>query len=96
MGTKLYSASRFTKIKKIMYKTRNNFLISVKTNSIQFNSIQVYLYSAFYDTNHYKATLQKIKFLQYLVVAYQWWLSVHVHMAEMFRKINKRRKQTDD
>ena len=26
MGTKLYSASRFTKIKKIIYKTRNNFL----------------------------------------------------------------------
>ena len=26
MGTKLYSASRFTKIKEIIYKTRNNFL----------------------------------------------------------------------
>ena len=26
MGTKLYSASRFTKIKKIIYKTSNNFL----------------------------------------------------------------------
>uniref|UniRef100_A0A671LYF4 Ig-like domain-containing protein n=1 Tax=Sinocyclocheilus anshuiensis TaxID=1608454 RepID=A0A671LYF4_9TELE len=37
-----------------------------------FNSIQVYLYSTFHDTNHCKATLQKIKFLQYLVVAYQW------------------------
>ena len=32
MGTKLYSASRFTKIKKIIYKTCNNFLISVQTN----------------------------------------------------------------
>uniref|UniRef100_A0A8C2JN52 DDE Tnp4 domain-containing protein n=1 Tax=Cyprinus carpio TaxID=7962 RepID=A0A8C2JN52_CYPCA len=30
------------------------------------------LWDAFYDTNHCKATLQKIKFLQYLVVAYQW------------------------
>uniref|UniRef100_A0A9J7XQI9 Transposase Tc1-like domain-containing protein n=1 Tax=Cyprinus carpio carpio TaxID=630221 RepID=A0A9J7XQI9_CYPCA len=37
----------------------------------EFNAIQVYLYSAFYDTNHCKGTLQKIKFLQYLVVAYQ-------------------------
>ncbi|XP_052394498.1 SLAM family member 5-like [Carassius gibelio] len=36
---------------------------------IQLNSIQVYLYSAFYNTNRYKATLQKIMFLQYLVVA---------------------------
>ncbi len=31
--------------------------------SIQFNSIQVYLYSAFYDC---KAALQEIKFLQYI------------------------------
>uniref|UniRef100_A0A9J8B5B7 PiggyBac transposable element-derived protein domain-containing protein n=1 Tax=Cyprinus carpio carpio TaxID=630221 RepID=A0A9J8B5B7_CYPCA len=46
--------------------------VRANRKGIQFNSIQVYLYSAFYDTNHYKATLQKIKFLQYLVVAYQW------------------------
>ncbi len=40
---------------------------------IQFNSIQVYLYSAFHDANHCKAALQKIKVSTlYLVIAYQW------------------------
>ncbi len=29
-------------------------------------SIQVYLYSAFHDTNRCKAALQEIKFLQYI------------------------------
>ncbi len=31
-----------------------------------FNSIQVYLYSAFHDTNLCKAALQEIKFIQYI------------------------------
>ncbi len=35
---------------------------------VQFNSIQVYLYSAFYDTNCCKAALQEIKFLQYIYI----------------------------
>ena len=78
------------------YKIGIDIYMSGVALSVQFNSIQVYLYSAFNDTNHCKATLQKNKFLQYLGVAYQWWLSVYVHMAEMFRKINKRCKQTDD
>ncbi len=32
------------------------------------SSIQVYLYSAFYDTNRCKAALQEIKFLQYIYI----------------------------
>ncbi len=31
-----------------------------------FNSIQLYLYSAFHYTNHCKAALQEMKFLQYI------------------------------
>ncbi len=38
-----------------------------------FNSIQVYLFSAFHDTNRCKAALQRIKVSTiYLVVVYQW------------------------
>ncbi len=33
-----------------------------------FISIQVYFYSAFYDTNRCKAALREIKFLQYIYI----------------------------
>ncbi len=68
--------------------------LTVKTNFlgkiiyVQYNSIQVYMYSAFHDANRCKGALQKIKVSTlYLVIAYQWWLSqVDVHMAEMYSK----------
>ncbi len=36
------------------------------TVTLLFNSIRVYLYSAFHNTNHGKAALHEIKFLQYI------------------------------
>ncbi len=57
--------------------------VTIKTGVIQFNcSIQVYLYSAFHDTNRCKAALQKV--LSFYIIFRSRLLVVT--MAEMYSK----------
>uniref|UniRef100_A0A8C1SVL3 Myosin IXAb n=1 Tax=Cyprinus carpio TaxID=7962 RepID=A0A8C1SVL3_CYPCA len=59
--------SRLTHIRRVAKICKLQIKSIFKKANTSFNSIQVYLYNAFYDTNHCKATLQKIQSLQYLV-----------------------------